>query len=401
VAGFVEQAVERLDHWISNSGWRGYDPFDGLSAPLARKLTLEIPALRIALQQTVRRLPVNIRPYLGIMKKRSNQAMGYFASAYLRLYTLSANQDYLDKARYCLADLQEHNSSGCAGDAWGWAFDYQSRGLYLPQGVPTVVWTSFIGHSFVDAYERLADQTYLAVARSVCKFILDDLPRRQINDRSLCISYVPTLSLEIHNSNMLAASLLARVHQHTGEANLLEIARQAVRYTADNQRADGSWHYGEGLRWHWVDGYHTGFVLDSLFWYLRASGDVDYVSNLRRGMDYYRNHLFDGVMPKHFSTAAYPIDIQAVAQAIQTFALIPQEYHGDLAWAEQVAGWAIEQMQDASGYFYFRRHRCLTNKTALLHWGQSTMLAALSLLLYNKQAGQRLNPAREPVRERI
>jgi len=391
----IQGAIDRLDHWISNSGWVGYEPFDGLSAPLARRLTFELPILRIVLEQSVRRLPVNLRPLLGITKKHSTKAMGYFASGYLRLYQLTGRQDYLDKAILCLSDLRENYSQGYAGHAWGNAFDYQSRGGYLPQGVPTVVWTSFIGYAFVDAYELLTDPAYLDAARSACEFILRDLEKHQITEQSLCISYLPIQRMEIHNSNMLGASLLARVYRHTDEPELIEIARQAVKYTMDHQRADGSWYYGEGLRWRWVDGYHTGFVLDALYWYTQSSGDNQYETHLRRGMDYYRQYLFSGVKPKHYSTHPYPIDIQVVAQAIQTFALIPETYHGNLDWSEQVARWAIEHMQDPSGYFYFRKHRFMTNKTPCLHWGQSTMLAALALLLQRKRVAAGQAPAAE------
>jgi hypothetical protein len=263
-----------------------------------------------------------------------------------------------------------------------------------------VVWTSFIAQSFVEAYERLGDPAYLEVARGACEFILRGLPRRQVTPRSVCISYVPAQQLEIHNANMLAAALLARVYQHTGEPELAGVARQAVRYTLDHQRADGAWFYGEGLRWRWVDGYHTGFILDSLYWIMRATGDDQYQPALLRGMDFYRRQLFDGPMPKHSSAATYPIDIQAVAQAIQTFALIPAEFRGDTARAEQVAAWAIAHLQAPSGYFYFRRYRWLTSKTVFLHWGQATMLAALSLLLANTGAKPRLEPIRATVKER-
>jgi hypothetical protein len=148
----------------------------------------------------------------------------------------------------------------------------------------------------------------------------------------------------------------------------------------DHQRPDGSWYYGEGLRFRWVDGYHTGFVLDALYWYMQSTGDDGYGVHLRRGMDYYRQRLFVGAIPKHYDNATYPIDIQPVAQAIQTFALIPTEYHGDPTWAEEVAAWAIEHMQDPSGYFYFRKYHRMMNKTPMLHWGQATMLAALAAL---------------------
>jgi hypothetical protein len=379
------ESLKRLDGWVEQNGWLGFDPFDGLSAPFVRKLTFEIPALRIALQQTVRRLPINIRPLLGITPKHSNQAMGYFASGYLHWYALTGDQRFLDKALYCLADLEKSRCPQFVAYAWGWEFDYQSRGYYEPRGVPTVVWTSFIAHAFLDAYELLLDSHFLDVAYSVCDFILNDLPHHQVGLNSTCISYIPFKLMEIHNANMLAASILARVYKHTGKASLLHLAKQAVTYTVENQRADGAWYYGEGARWRWVDGYHTGFVLDSLYTYQRATGDIQFASQLRRGMDFYRAALFDGPVAKHYDTHTGPIDIQSVAQAIQTFAFIPAQYHGDIAWAEQVALWAIENMQDPSGYFYFRKSGGSINKTPLLHWGQATMLASLALLEHRKQ----------------
>jgi hypothetical protein len=157
-----------------------------------------------------------------------------------------------------------------------------------------------------------------------------------------------------------------------------------VNYTVGHQRADGAWYYGEGLRWHWVDGYHTGFVLDTLYWYQHATGDMQFETNLLRGMDFYRQALFEGAIARHYDNKTDPIDIQSISQAIQTFAMIPEAYHGDPDWAEQVALWAIEHMQDPSGYFYFRKTPTATNKTPLLHWGQATMLAALTLLAQRK-----------------
>jgi hypothetical protein len=185
---------------------------------------------------------------------------------------------------------------------------------------------------------------------------------------------------------MLGASLLARVYKHTRESELVDVSRRAVKHTIDHQKEDGSWYYGEGLRWRWVDGYHTGFVLDALFWYMDGTEDMQYEGHLSRGMDYYRRQLFSNGLPKHYSSDMYPIDIQVVAQAIQSFALISKRHGGDLGWSEQIASWAIENMQDPTGYFYFRRHRLMTNKTPVFHWGQSTMLAALALLLQKQHA---------------
>jgi hypothetical protein len=47
--------------------------------------------------------------------------------------------------------------------------------------------------------------------------------------------------------------------------------------------------------------------------------------------------------------------------------------------AVKVAQWTIANMQDRTGYFYYRRYSpWLVNKTPTLHWGQATMLCALA-----------------------
>jgi hypothetical protein len=84
----------------------------------------------------------------------------------------------------------------------------------------------------------------------------------------------------------------------------------------------------------------------------------------------------------------YPIDIQSAAQAIQTFTFVPQKYQGDPDWAVDVAGWAIQNMYDPDGFFYFRKNRCTLNKTAFLHWGQATMLSALAALYQAQQVSR-------------
>jgi hypothetical protein len=49
--------------------------------------------------------------------------------------------------------------------------------------------------------------------------------------------------------------------------------------------------------------------------------------------------------------------------------------------AVKAAEWTINNMQDRSGYFYFRRYPIITAKTPYIHWGQATMFKALATLL--------------------
>jgi hypothetical protein len=49
--------------------------------------------------------------------------------------------------------------------------------------------------------------------------------------------------------------------------------------------------------------------------------------------------------------------------------------------ATRTADWTINNMQDASGFFYYRRLPGIVNKTPMLHWGQATMHKALAQVL--------------------
>jgi hypothetical protein len=99
-----------------------------------------------------------------------------------------------------------------------------------------------------------------------------------------------------------------------------------------------------------------------------------------RGYEYWKNTFFlpDGT-PRYYSNKSLPIDIQCSSQAIDTLTLFRDLDPEALPLALKVAKWTIGNMQDRSGYFYYRRYsRHLVNKTPTLHWGQATMLCALA-----------------------
>jgi polysaccharide biosynthesis protein VpsJ len=376
---YIYKSVEKLSSWLEVHDNRGYDTFDGLNARFVRPLTFETKFLRTVLQQGVRRVPINLRPLLGVTREHSTKGMGFLARGFIRLYQATGGTLWAQKAEAALNWLIDHQAQGYSGASWGNHFDYQSRSFYLPKGVPTVVWTSLIGHAFLDGFLQFKKERYLEIAVSACDHICKDLDAFPDGDGA-CITYVPGMRSLVHNANTLGASLLARTYASTGEERYRELAQRALQYTAQYQKPDGSWYYGEKENLHWVDNFHTAYVLDSFKHYTQSTGDTRFQDTTVKGYEYWRGHFFllDGT-PKYYNHKTLPIDIQCSSQAIDTLVLFRDQDPESLPLALKVADWTIENMQDNSGYFYYRRYsRWVVNKTPTLHWGQATMLCALA-----------------------
>ena len=381
--GQIYESIGRLSDWLEKNDYRGYDTFDGLSAKYLRPLTFETKFLRTVLQQGVRRFPINLRPMFGIPKSRSTKGMGYLAKGFMRLQDATGDESWGNKANSALQWLVENESKGYSGACWGNHFDYQSRDGYVSKGIPSVVWTAHIGHAFLDAYEHFQKDEFLEVAVSSCEHIVRDLGAYVEGD-ALCINYFPTSSHQIHNANTLGASLLARTYSHTANENYRSMAQKAMLYTANHQRANGSWYYGEAANVHWVDNFHTAYVLDCFKHYKMATGDEQFEAKVNAGYQFWKNTFFllDGT-PRYYDYKTLPIDIQCSSQAIDTLVFFNDRDPDNLPLALNVAKWTIDNMQDRTGYFYYRRYSAhLVNKTPTLHWGQATMFCALAGL-YN------------------
>ena len=375
----IFSSIELLYGWLENNDYRGYDTFDGLNARFVRPLTFETNFLRTVLQQGVRRFPLNLRPLLGIARSHSTKGMGFLARAFIRLYLATGDTIWREKAESKLQWLVENKSPGYSGACWGNHFDYQSRSSIVRKMVPSVVWTSLIGHAFLDAYENFHGQSFLEIAVSSCEHIQRDLGAYQERD-SLCIHYFPTSRHQVHNANTLGASLLARTYSYTRNESYRALAQKAMQYTAMYQRADSSWYYGEATNLHWVDNFHTAYLLDCFKYYGEGTGDARFDKQLTSGYQYWKKTFFlsDGT-PRYYSHKTLPLDIQCSSQAIDTLVFFRDRDPDSLPLALKVAQWTIEHMQDRSGYFYYRRYSpWLVNKTPTLHWGQATMLCALA-----------------------
>jgi len=375
----LKVSINRLEKWIEDHDFKGYEPFDGLSSIL-RPLTFGNLLAERILQQTIRQAPINLRPLFGVKPLDSTKGRGYIAWAYLTLYQATKDEEYKNKSIQCLDWLIKNKSPLYSEFSWGNHFDYSARGGRIPIHEPTIVWTGLIGQVFLDAYRILNDKKYLDVSDSICRWILN-LDRERA-DKGSCISYVTYMQSSIHNSNMIGAAMLARCGKYLDKKEYLDVAKDAMLYSCNGQLEDGSWYYGEAEKYHWIDNFHTGYNLDSLKRYVEITEDHDFDDNLKRGFVFFKDHFFEETgRPKYYHNRSYPIDIQCASQAIDTLVNFSDYDEASLEIAVKVAKWTIDNMQDETGYFWYRILPKMKVKIPMIHWGQATMYKALSSLL--------------------
>jgi hypothetical protein len=289
-----------------------------------------------------------------------------------------------------LDDLIWMHLKGFKGACWGYNFDWQSRSFFIPRGTPTIVPTAFAARALCEAAEVLSRDEYLPFARTICDFILNDLNRSEEAKDEVCFSYSPTDRTRVFNASLLAGEVLATVGRLQAEVTLIEWAGAAGLYAVRRQKQDGSWLYGADSHQLWADNFHTAYMLTSLSRIMEAEsvpgavaiGQADQFSNsLRHGYDYWAERFFlkDG-WPKYYPDRLYPADIHSTASAIVALVELRGQIPGTMLLAEQIAEWAIANLRDEGGFFYYQRRRFFKVRIPYLRWSQAWMIYALARL---------------------
>ena len=372
-----QAAYDRLFSWCQQRDFAGHDPFDALNSRLFQATPFaQSRNARLIWTQAVKRSPADPRALIRVPAERNAKGIALFTLAQIanhrRLNTAeseAAGRDFLD-------GLLSMKIDGYSGACWGYNFDWQSRNFFAPRNTPTIVPTAFAARALIEA--SMHDE-----ARSVCEFIVKDLPRTVDTESEVCFSYAPNTNTRIFNASLLAAEVLASVGNETRDTELIDLADRAARYVVNNQQPDGSWSYGTDPKQSWIDNFHTAYVLFSLKRIIEVSSRKDeFQPALERGYQYWKNTFFlaDG-WPKYYDHDLYPADAHAAASAIVTFLECRELDDDALRLAQSVATWTIQNLRDSRGFFYYQRRRFYKVRKPYMRWTQAWMLYALSRLL--------------------
>lgn len=363
--------------------YAGYSKHDALNAAWLERLAGGSRLLRFAAIQSIMRSPLHVRPLLGVGRERNAKGISLFARALLARYRVLADEASAEEARLLLTWLVDHPSPGFSWSGWGYPYPWQDVGFFAPRHFPNRVVTSFVVQALLDGYETLSEQRFLAAAEDGVRFLLE-APRTLHEDKDhRCVSYVPSAEVSwiVMDVSALVGAASARLAMIKSDAAMMAEAGRLVRYVVSKQTSYGAWYYAEPPTDSHIthDNYHTGFILDAILEYGRWSGSSEFKNSYERGLEYYRNHLFekDGA-PRFMNDRKYPFDIHGAAQGIITFALAQRATGNGADFSEKVLRWTLANMYDPeSGWFYYQRRRFFRTRIRLLRWCQAWMAWAL------------------------
>jgi hypothetical protein len=374
-AEWAARAASAIWRRLAAAEWAGYDPYDGCLSTRVPGALLSSRTGRRALTQLVKRSPVPLQPLLGVTPAADSYTLGHAVLAGSRLAASGAVPGAASEVETLVSRLRETAWRGGEAAGWGYHFPVHTRFFSYEPPTPNLIVTAFVAKGLAAA-TRAGFADCRDELRAAAVFTLEELPRVQ-DETGECIGYVPGEGAAVHNANLLAALLLCEAAELCDEPAWVEQALRCARFSVARQAVDGSWPYSEESYGRWVDGFHTGFVLEGLARVARATGDQRCEDSLRRGAAYYVAQLFGPHgEPKYYPARPYPYDALSAAQGVETL-------HTALAGSAACAApgqlpWIRDHLARPDGRVAYQVHRGWTDWREFPRWSSAPMLSALA-----------------------
>lgn len=383
---YVSQVLEDTLSYSRRSAYSGHNKHDGLNSPILRALFSWGKWPRLLAIQLVMRFPFNIRRYLGVPHTRNPKGIGLFVSSYLDRYALSGREEDLKEACALLNWLLENPSEGFSGLSWGYPYPWQDTGFFAPACFPNRVVTCWIGFAFAKAFRLTGKQVYGKTLGQIVRFLTEEPNVLHDSPPMKCYSYVPDprVNWAVVDVPALTGAFLAEAGELLGCPEYVSEAKRLIQWVLDKQTEYGAWFYAHPPRASHIthDNYHTGIILDCLDRYRQASGDESVSGAWERGLEYYRNNLFtqEGA-PCWRNNREFPYDIHSAASGILCFTRAGLRDPRYSLQAQKILDWALANMYDGRGCFFYQKTRFITKRFSLMRWSNAWMCRALAYWL--------------------
>lgn len=383
----ISAIISNCLKYIEHEEFMSYDPYDALTNPVVDCITSPFNILRRAAIQINVKSPINLR-WSGMKKmvhtKTVSDLLYYYSIKKEQGPALNGVAGTYNKKIGQLFDMLVSLKVPHVY-AWGLNYPYTSRFINARADTPNLYNTVNSGISICYSMNR-QDAVNRKKSVEVLKGILDFLETRMwfsVKNDQGWYQYYPGQDYPTYNVNALVLYLLVFIQRNTciEHPDLNSRIKSLTDLLCEGQQSDGSWIYARSGKGKWIDGFHTGFILESLaFAHKEKTGSPDLKSALYRGTDYYiRNFFTDDFYVKYYpDSSIYPIDAQNYAQAIQTLSVMGD--YGILKKDDLLKGIitnSIKHLYNERGYFYHQKRSLYTIRTPYFRWSMTPMILAL------------------------
>ena len=374
----LSKSIIDLQKALLRAGLEGYDSGDIYHTRLgrlAKKLWRNGTKLSFVVAAPLQIIDAIFPQIRRLISEKRKHAICYaqFGLACLRLRETSLKQsaDYLQLAERCVDDLMALGVRTKSGIGWGINLHWENSGGYVPPNTPCHTQTSYV-FAFLDRLLQcgIGDTTKTTLLE-IAEHTLHDY-REFVDDKTgeWVTGYSMLDERVVVNSISYRACILLRAGELFRNPEYLRKGLSSVKFVLKSQNADGSWHYSRDA--HFVDGYHTCFVLKNLAFSMdvlsrlaERSSEYDSIvketsSAIGAGYGYYTRALLDehGV-PIPFSVRnkpqIYAYDSYDLAEGIGTLSRF-----GDPLRLKQILDFLTRRMRTRHGLYKFRYYRCLS-----------------------------------------
>ena len=386
--GKVAAALGSFDRWLERYGetsWDHQSYFAGGYGGWAKALyyRCKLPGtLAVAPMIFSEALLPAARP-LFHQRIRFPIADAHYAMGYAFMYQAEGKVEHLRRAEHFLTELQRSRCPDFKEYCWGYPFDWVTRNGVMKRNTPLITSTPYVYEAFLAVHELAPRDEWREVMASIVRHVRQDIKDYPVSDRASTCSYDPYDQGGVVNASAYRAAMLTHAAKFFGDEEHWRVAERNLYFVLESQNEDGSWPYAkDGVR-HFVDHFHTCFVLKALAKIHSLTGHADTLAALDRGLKYYLANLFaeDG-LPQPFAVAprltVYKRELYDCAESINLCLLLRDRFPHLQVKLEAVIAAIVRDWTKSDGSFRSRQLLLGWDNVPMHRWAQSQMFRALA-----------------------
>jgi hypothetical protein len=390
----VLPAVRRFISWLDGYGETSHDFQTFYASDLCRNakaLYYRKPLLGAAAVAPIIFCEAFIPSVRKLFWKRQRFpiADAHYAMGFAHLAMYLNEQEHYRRALHFLQVLEETCCSGYEHYCWGYPFHWETLRGTIQEGTPLITTVPYVYEAFRAVHGIDNNDRWRQIMRSIAEHGLRDYQDFATSTRAAACAYtpIPEQSVGVINANAYRAFLLTQAAMDFSEVRYQEAAHRNLYFVLESQNPDGSWHYANDGKRHFIDHFHTCFVLKALAKIEALTGNSECTKAIERGIDYYVRNLFDERgRPKPFSRPprliVYCRELYDYAECINLGVLLRGRFEKLDRLVDGVVNEVLTIWHKPDGSFRSRQLLLGWDNVPMHRWAQAQLFRSLCLRLF-------------------